>query len=407
MSLINDTKTATMSLLEIPEKKVNLILRICIRILDIIGAIMGLILLVPIWLYVAIEHIKNKDESPVFYYQKRIGKNGKIFNMYKFGCKSILSNFPQFINVLKGEMTLVGPRPYMHYEKEKMGKYYKAITRYKPGLTGVYQISGKSFITFNERLDMDLQYLLNRNLKMNLKILVITIFITPKYRVREYFNEYEYSLEENKLRENLSNFFSRFFDIVFSLIGILGLIILTPIIWLGNRICKDKGPIFYTQERIGKNGKLFKMYKFRSMVVGAEDILDDYLKENEEANAEYEINKKLKNDPRITKMGKIIRKTSIDEFPQFINVLKGEMSMVGPRPYLPSEKKDIGEENYEEIIKLKPGITGLWQVSGRSELTFKQRVDLDREYYEKRGLKLYIKIIRLTIQKVFKKEGAI
>ena len=403
MNFVNDTQV--LSLLEIPERKKSLIKNICIRCLDIVGALIGILMIIPLWIYVAIEHIKNKDEGPVFYYQKRIGKNGKIFKMYKFGCESIISNFPQFINVLKGEMTLVGPRPYMYYEKEKMGKYYDIISKSKPGLTGVYQISGKSSITFNERLDMDLRYIFDRNFKMNLKIIAITALVTPKYRSRAYYNEY--TSEEETFRYKLLSMVSRVIDIILSLIGIFGMILLTPIIWIGNRLCKDKGPIFYSQERIGKDGQTFKMYKFRSMVVGAEEILEEYLKNNETAKEEYEINKKLKNDPRITRMGRIIRKTSIDEVPQFINVLKGEMSLVGPRPYLPQEKCDIGEDNFEYISKLKPGITGLWQVSGRSELTFKQRVDLDIDYYEKRSLKLYFKIMKLTIQKVFKKEGAI
>lgn len=403
MNFVNDTQV--LSLLEIPERKRSLIKSVCIRILDVIGALIGIIMMIPLWIYVAIEHIRTKDEGPVFYYQKRIGKNGKIFKMYKFGCKSIVSNFPQFINVLKGEMTLVGPRPYMYYEKEKMGKYYDIISKSKPGLTGVYQISGKSSITFNQRLDMDLRYILDRNFKMNLKIIAITALVTPKYRSRAYSNEYP--SEEETFRYKLLSMVSRTIDIILSLVGIFGMLLLTPIVWIGNRLCKDKGPIFYSQERIGKDGQTFKMYKFRSMVVGAEEILEKYLEENPEAKLEYEINKKLKNDPRITKMGKIIRKTSIDEVPQFINVLKGEMSLVGPRPYLPQEKCDIGDENFEYISKLKPGITGLWQVSGRSELTFKQRVDLDIDYYEKRSLKLYFKIMKLTIQKVFKKEGAI
>lgn len=403
MNFVNDNQV--LSLLEIPERKRNLIKSICIRFIDVIGALIGIIMMIPLWIYVAIEHIKNKDESPVFYYQKRIGMNGKIFKMYKFGCESIISNFPQFINVLKGEMTLVGPRPYMYYEKNMMGKYYDIISKSKPGLTGVYQISGKSSITFNERLDMDLRYIFDKNFKMNLKIIAITALVTPKYRSREYFNEY--TSEEETFRYKVLSMVGRIIDIILSVIGIFGMILLTPIIWIGNRFCKDKGPIFYSQERIGKDGQTFKMYKFRSMVVGAEEILKEYLYEHEDAREEYNINKKLKNDPRITKMGRIIRKTSIDEVPQFINVLKGEMSLVGPRPYLPQEKCDIGEDNFEYISKLKPGITGLWQVSGRSELTFKQRVELDIDYYEKRSLKLYFKIIKLTIQKVFKKEGAI
>ena len=121
---------------------------------------------------------------------------------------------------------------------------------------------------------------------------------------------------------------------------------------------KDKGPLFFSQDRIGKNGKLFKMYKFRTMVVGADDVLKELLSKDEEARKEYAKNKKLKDDPRVTKIGKFLRSTSLDEFPQFFNVLKGDMSLVGPRPYLPREEDDMGYYYYY-ITQCKPGITGL------------------------------------------------
>ena len=151
-------------------------------------------------------------------------------------------------------------------------------------------------------------------------------------------------------------------DILGSLVGITCLAPITLIVYIANIIAKENGPIFYTQQRIGKDGKLFKMYKFRSMVVGADDILAKYLAENEEARREYRKYKKLKYDPRITKVGKFIRKVSIDEFPQFINILNGEMSLVGPRPYLPREQKDMGDA-YDTIVTCKPGLTGYWQVN--------------------------------------------
>ena len=191
--------------------------------------------------------------------------------------------------------------------------------------------------------------------------------------------------------------------------GICGLIVLIPLtigIYIANLIVGDKGPIFFTQERYGKNGKIFKMYKYRSMVVGADEKLKQYLKENEEAREEYKKYKKLKNDPRITKVGRFIRKTSLDEFPQFINVLKGEMSLVGPRPYLPREREEInGYFNY--ITSLKPGITGFWQTNGRNNTTFVDRLDMDMKYYYKHCWKLDMKILKKTVENVVKKEGAI
>ena len=180
---------------------------------------------------------------------------------------------------------------------------------------------------------------------------------------------------------------------------------LTIGIWIANKVCKDEGPIFYIQERIGKNGKIFRMYKYRSMVVGADEKLKEYLEQNEEAREEYKKYKKLKNDPRITKIGKILRKTSLDEFPQFINVLKGDMSLVGPRPYLLREREEInGFFNY--ITSCKPRITGLWQTSGRSDTTFTERLTLDMSYYYNHTLKTDLKILYKTMENVIKKKGA-
>ena len=198
----------------------------------------------------------------------------------------------------------------------------------------------------------------------------------------------------------------RALDILGAIVGIIALIPLTIFIWIANFVTGDRGPLFYSQNRIGKNGKIFKLYKYRSMVVGADEKLKNNLKENEEAREEYKVYKKLKYDPRITKIGAFIRKTSLDEFPQFINVLKGEMSLVGPRPYLPREKEDVnGFFNY--ITSVKPGITGFWQTNGRSNTTFVERLDMDMQYYYKHSLKLDIRLLKKTVENVVKKEGAI
>ena len=193
----------------------------------------------------------------------------------------------------------------------------------------------------------------------------------------------------------------RITDILGAIIGIIVTIPLAVIVFILNLITKDKGPIFYVQNRIGKNGKAFKMYKFRSMELGAEERLQEYLDAHTEAKEEYRINKKLKNDTRVTKVGDFIRRTSIDEFPQFMNVLKGDMSLVGPRPYLCKEIEDIGEY-YQYITKVKPGITGLWQVSGRNDVSLKKRLELDKEYLEKRGIIMDFKILIKTVFKLFK-----
>lgn len=195
-------------------------------------------------------------------------------------------------------------------------------------------------------------------------------------------------------------------DILGGIAGIILLVPITIVLYIANLIEKDNGPLFYSQLRIGKNGKLFRIWKFRSMVVGADEKLEEYLKENPEAREEYRINKKLKNDPRITKIGSFIRKTSIDEIPQFINVFKGEMSLVGPRPYLPREKEDMGSY-YSCITQCKPGLTGYWQVNGRSEVNFAERLNMDMVYFRGRSFKRDVKLLLLTVKKTIKKDGAI
>ncbi len=215
------------------------------------------------------------------------------------------------------------------------------------------------------------------------------------------------TINNKKVKMYIEKIIKRFVDIIMGLIGTLILIPITIGIFIARKILhEDDGPIFYEQLRIGKDGKVFRMYKYRSMVIGADEKLSTYLKENEEARKEYSKYKKLKNDPRITKVGKFIRKTSIDEFPQFINVLLGQMSLVGPRPYLPREQEDMGNY-YKYIIQCKPGITGYWQTSGRSDVTFDDRLKMDFKYCQKRSLKVDAKLLMKTILNVVKKEGAI
>ena len=214
------------------------------------------------------------------------------------------------------------------------------------------------------------------------------------------------SIYKSKIKRKFESIVKRTVDIFGGIVGAIALIPLTLIIWIANFISGDRGPLFFSQERIGKDGKKFKMYKFRSMVVGADEILKTYLEENEEARKEFKKYKKMKNDPRVTKIGNFIRKTSLDEFPQFINVLKGDMSLVGPRPYLEREKEDM-TYFYKYIVSCKPGVTGLWQVSGRSECTFDERMKLDMEYFRKNSLRADLKILGKTVGNIVKREGAI
>ncbi|MBC1575028.1 sugar transferase [Listeria booriae] len=185
----------------------------------------------------------------------------------------------------------------------------------------------------------------------------------------------------------------RGFDILCALLAILISLPVMLIIAILIKADSIKDPIFFKQTRIGKNGKQFGMYKFRSMHVNAEAKLEALLAQNEMQGAMF----KMKDDPRITKIGKFIRKTSLDEFPQFLNILRGEMSFVGPRPPLEREVAEYSDYDLQRLA-ITPGCTGLWQVSGRNTLTFEEMVELDLKYIREQSLLLNIKILCLTFK---------
>jgi lipopolysaccharide/colanic/teichoic acid biosynthesis glycosyltransferase len=167
-------------------------------------------------------------------------------------------------------------------------------------------------------------------------------------------------------------------------------------------VIENPGPIIYSQERIGKDGKPFLFYKFRSMIVGADKLKDKLLDDNESKDG---VIFKMKRDPRITKVGRVIRRYSIDELPQLINVLKGEMSMVGPRPPLPKEVNQYTLEDRKRL-HIKPGITCIWQVEGRSDIPFTQQVELDKQYIRSQSFWEDLKILLKTIPAVLTGKGA-
>lgn len=210
--------------------------------------------------------------------------------------------------------------------------------------------------------------------------------------------------EHKSFNEVTYSFLKRTVDVTASAAALL---LLSPVFLVTSIAIRNdsEGPAMFTQKRIGKDGKLFEIYKFRTMVPDADEKLKKLLEEDEEARQEYKINKKLKNDPRITKVGSFLRKTSIDELPQLLNVLKGDMSLVGPRPYLPREMEDMGDY-YDKIIESKPGITGLWQVSGRSNTTFDERLEFDMEYNENKSFFYDMGLLVKTAGSVVKGEGA-
>ena len=215
----------------------------------------------------------------------------------------------------------------------------------------------------------------------------------------------ENSLNFSKVKKYSYLITKRLFDIILSLFGILFLIPLSIIIKISYILNKDYSSIFYTQTRIGKNGKEFKLYKFRSMIPNADEVLKELMDTNTNIFNEYSKNKKLKDDPRVTKVGKFIRKTSLDEFPQFINVFKGDMSIVGNRPYLPREKKDMGNY-YNDIVKTKCGIVSYWAIHGRSDVSFERRLELEKYYSNHQSLKLDIEIFFRAFSVVLFKKGA-
>lgn len=220
-------------------------------------------------------------------------------------------------------------------------------------------------------------------------------------------NTNDITLEGNVVKERskvLYKVIKRTFDIVVSLVGCIFLLPIIIIVKISYLISKDYNSIFYTQTRIGKNGKEFKLYKFRSMIPNADKVLKKLLK-NPIYKDEWERNQKLENDPRITKMGKILRKTSLDELPQMINVLKGDMSMIGPRPLVKGEL-DAHHGNHAIYESVRPGISGWWAVNGRSATTYEKRLELEYYYCENCCLILDIKCFFMTITTVLHKRGA-
>lgn len=199
-------------------------------------------------------------------------------------------------------------------------------------------------------------------------------------------------------------FFKRVFDIIIGLFGVVILIPTTIVLKIVYMCTGDFHSVFFVQPRIGKNGKIFRLVKYRSMVVGAEDRLKEMMKNDKRIREEYAKNKKLKNDPRITKVGGFIRRFSIDEWPQVINILLGSMSLVGNRPYLLSEKREMGKY-YDAIVKTKPGLTGLWQVSGHNDVSFKSRVELEATYSDIMSFGVDVRIIFRTFKAVLKGGG--
>lgn len=200
---------------------------------------------------------------------------------------------------------------------------------------------------------------------------------------------------------NIYKYIKRILDFSLSLIG---LIVLSPVFLIIAILIKKEsdGPIFFKHKRIGKNGKEIGIYKFRSMVPNAEELIKKFTPEQMK---EFKENFKLENDPRITKIGKFLRKTSLDELPQLINILKGELSIIGPRPVIKEELEKYGN-NKEKFLSVTPGLTGYWAANGRSDTTYEQRMMMELYYVDNLSFRLDIKVFLKTVISVIKKEGA-
>ncbi|MDR1149590.1 MAG: undecaprenyl-phosphate galactose phosphotransferase WbaP [Spirochaetaceae bacterium] len=210
------------------------------------------------------------------------------------------------------------------------------------------------------------------------------------------------TIQRLKMRWNLA--IKRGLDLIIVIFG--GIVILPFMLLIALAICiSSPGKAIYAQTRVGQNGRHFKTYKFRTMMKDADDRLKKLLESDEGARIEWEASRKLKNDPRVTKLGAFLRKTSLDEFPQLINVLKGDMSLVGPRPIVDDEIKKY-EDDFQRIFSVKPGITGLWQVSGRSDTNYKDRVSFDTYYLQNWSIWLDMWILYRTIWVVLGHKGA-
>lgn len=206
-------------------------------------------------------------------------------------------------------------------------------------------------------------------------------------------------VEKSKIK--VYDIVKRIIDII---LGIVGLIICLPIFIIIAILIKidSKGPVFFKHTRVGKKGKELKIYKFRTMVENAEDLIKNFTPEQK---VEFEKNFKLENDPRVTRVGKILRKTSLDELPQIINILKGEMCIIGPRPIVESELEKYGK-NRNKFLSVAPGLTGYWAANGRSNVTYEERMAMELYYVDHRSLWLDLKIFVKTIGSVLTGRGA-
>ncbi len=212
------------------------------------------------------------------------------------------------------------------------------------------------------------------------------------------------SSHESDMSFPIGGIAKRSFDVSSALLAIL---ILSPIFLMIMALVKfsDRGPAFYGHRRVGHNGRMFHCLKFRTMVMNGDEVLRQYLAANPEAEEEWRTTRKLKNDPRVTAIGSVLRKLSLDELPQLINIIRGEMSVVGPRPVV-DEELNYYENAASYYLSTRPGLTGLWQISGRNDVSYKERVDYDTQYVRNWSMMQDVFIIAKTIPAVCMSRGS-
>lgn len=315
--------------------------------------------------------------------------------------KNVMKKFLFRLNLWKKGAEVSGNN--LHIKEEIFGNPYLGYVQ------SSHEDAKTIFINTNDILADELQEKLDVSLKEKKEVLFIPLLQSYNFanaRIIELTNSRKNLIViENSLLKKHNIWTKKVSDIFLSVLLLPFIVFLFLVIIFFIKREEPKGKVFFKQKRMGHNGKEFVCYKFRSMYEDGDAILDEYLKEHPKEIVCYDKYHKYKNDPRITKIGRILRKTSLDELPQIINVLSGEMSLIGPRPYMLNEKEKIGDK-LDMVLAVKPGITGLWQVNGRSEVDFASRVEMDVWYTRNWNLWLDLVILIKTIKVVLFRNGA-
>ena len=319
--------------------------------------------------------------------------------IYKRFVKRVLSKFSFF----KDRVLIVGE------DKESVDKFKEEINTNWYLCQEVVDKDFKNVIIISSKMPKEsLNMLIEKHMNSNKNIHIVPYIDNINFahsNIQEYSNIRQNTIEiENKLLNTSSVIIKSIFDYTLAIL-ILPILLVVHLIIATLIKLDSKGSIFFRQDRLGKNGKIFKVYKYRTMLENSDNLLQEYLAKNPDEVEYFKRFHKYKNDPRVTKIGKFLRETSLDELPQVINILKREMSFVGPRPYI-VEEKSLLKDNADFILKVKPGLTGLWQVNGRNNLTFKERVNLERWYIKNWTLWLDFVILVKTIKAVIERVGA-